>query len=68
MPAKFAFPPCAGSTRETRPIEDLQAETTYHYEAGVEQDIPGWQTTLGLTAFHIDAEDCIESINDQQHQ
>ncbi len=47
---------------------DLEAEVTWHYEAGVEQDIPGWQTKLGLTLFHIDAEDFIEKIGDEPYK
>lgn len=62
---KIRFPSLRRLYEGDKANEDLQAETTYHYEAGVEQDIPGWQTTLGLTVFHVDAEDFIESINDQ---
>lgn len=39
--------------------EDLTAETTWHYEAGIEQDLPA-KTMLSLTGFYIDVEDYIE--------
>lgn len=39
--------------------EDLSAETTYHYEAGIEQVLPG-KTLMSLTGFYIDIEDYIE--------
>ena len=38
---------------------DLEAETTWHYEAGIEQGLPA-KSTLQLTGFYIDAEDFIE--------
>jgi outer membrane cobalamin receptor len=38
---------------------DLGAETTWHYEAGIEQALPA-ATTLSLTGFYIDIEDFIE--------
>jgi len=39
--------------------EDLRAERTLHYEAGVEQTLP-LATTLSLTGYLIDAKDFIE--------
>jgi len=39
--------------------EELTAETTYHYEAGVEQVLPA-KTLLSVTGFYIDIEDYIE--------
>jgi vitamin B12 transporter len=38
---------------------DLDPETTWHYEAGVEQTLPA-RTLLQLTGFYIKAEDFIE--------
>lgn len=37
---------------------DLGCEVTWHYEAGVEQDLPA-ATTLSVTGFYIDVEDFI---------
>ncbi len=39
--------------------EDLSAETTWHYEAGIEQVLPA-KTLLSVTGFYIDIEDYIE--------
>ncbi len=39
--------------------DDLTAETTWHYEAGIEQVLPA-KTLLSLTGFYIDIEDYIE--------
>jgi outer membrane cobalamin receptor len=47
--------------------EDLTAETTYHYEAGVEQVLPA-KTLLSLTGFYIDIEDYIEKNEDDVRQ
>jgi vitamin B12 transporter len=46
---------------------DLAAETTYHYEAGIEQKLPA-RTTLGLTGFYIKAEDFIEKNSSDVYQ
>ncbi|APG28819.1 hypothetical protein A7E78_13870 [Syntrophotalea acetylenivorans] len=43
--------------------EDLKAETTWHYEAGIEQVLPA-KTLLSVTGFYIDIEDYIEKVND----
>jgi Outer membrane cobalamin receptor protein len=40
---------------------NLGPETSYNYEAGVEQNLP-WQTKVGLTGFYTDVEDYIEKI------
>lgn len=46
--------------------EELTAEVTLHYEAGVEQQLPG-ATTLSLTGYLIDAEDFIEKDADGEN-
>lgn len=43
--------------------EDLSAETTWHYEMGVEQVLPA-STLLSVTGFYIDIEDYIEKNED----
>lgn len=43
--------------------KDLSAETTWHYEAGVEQELPA-KTLLSVTGFYIDIEDYIEKVDD----
>ena len=40
---------------------DLGTETSYNYEAGVEQNLP-WKSKISVTGFHIDVEDYIEKI------
>jgi vitamin B12 transporter len=46
---------------------DLNTEVTYHYEVGVEQDLPG-RTSLQLTGFYIKAEDFIEKDTSDVYQ
>ena len=43
---------------------DLDPECTYHYEAGVEQQIPGIATMAEVTVYQIDAKDFIEKNDD----
>ncbi len=46
---------------------DLDAEVTWHYEAGIEQVLPA-RTTVQLTGFRIEAEDFIEKDSDGVYQ
>jgi vitamin B12 transporter len=46
---------------------DLNPEITWHYEVGIEQDLPG-RTLLQLTGFYIKAEDFIEKNSSDVNQ
>jgi outer membrane cobalamin receptor len=43
---------------------DLDSESSYNFEVGIEQDLP-WQTQLALTGFQMELYDFIERIGDQ---
>ncbi len=60
---KVRFPTLRDLYEDGEVNEDLTAETTWHYEAGIEQVLPA-QTLLSLTGFYIDIEDYIEKVND----
>lgn len=56
---KIRFPTLADLYDPNGGNAALKAETTRHYEAGIEQSLPA-KTTLSLTGFYIDVNDFIE--------
>lgn len=56
---KVRFPSIKQLYDGTSRNPDLVPETTYHYEAGIEQTLPA-RSSLQLTGFYIKAEDFIE--------
>jgi outer membrane cobalamin receptor len=57
---KIRFPSLRRLYEEGKGNPNLNAENTLHYQAGIEQSLPGWGTTLDLVVFRIDAEDFLE--------
>jgi outer membrane receptor for ferrienterochelin and colicin len=57
---KIRFPSLRRLYEDKKGNPDLNAENTRHYQAGVEQRISGWATTLDLVVFRINAEDFLE--------
>jgi len=58
---KIRFPTLRDLFEPGRANPDLDSETTYHYEAGVEQSFDRLPLNLGITLFKVDAEDYIET-------
>lgn len=56
---KVRFPTLRDLYDPTRGNPDLKAEVTWHYEAGVEQQLPA-KTLFTVTGFYVEAEDYIE--------
>ena len=60
---KIRFPTLRDLFEPGRANPELGKETTFHYEAGIEQTFNFVPITLGLTVFRIDAQDFIETDN-----
>lgn len=60
---KIRFPTLRDLFEPGRANPNLVKETTFHYEAGIEQTFNIIPATFGFTVFRIDAEDFIETVN-----
>lgn len=58
---KIRFPTLRDLFEPGRANPNLTKETTFHYEAGIEQTFKVIPASLGVTVFRIDAEDFIET-------
>jgi len=60
---KIRFPTLRDLFEPGRANPNLVKETTFHYEAGIEQTFTFVPSSLGITVFRIDADDFIETVN-----
>ncbi|MBL1143105.1 MAG: TonB-dependent receptor [Proteobacteria bacterium] len=60
---KIRFPTLRDLFEPGRANPNLVKETTFHYEAGIEQTLSFIPVSFGVTVFRIDAEDFIETVN-----
>jgi outer membrane cobalamin receptor len=58
---KTRFPSISQLYDEQSGNPGLSTETSYNYEAGIEQNLP-WQTKVGLTGFYTDVKNYIEKV------